>query len=874
MMLTSQKFCFCNRQSFTIKFFLTILALLVAQHVLAQVTESFSDGDFTNAPAWSGNQSSFVVENGELRLKAEASAGSSFLVTSSNAIQDASWECVVRLSFNPSSSNRTQIYLVSNAQDLTMPLNGYYVMIGDTPDEISLYRQSGTTKTKIIDGANGRVNLTTVLVKVRVVRDNAGNWELFSDVDLSGTLTSEGTTVDTTYTQASWFGILCAYTATRSDDFYFDDMTVKGSPVRDNTPPELEAVNVLSSQSVELKFSEPLDVSTAQIVTNYILSPGSWVPSTVTPGSEAKTVVLTFDQHFSNASESVLSISRLKDVAGNEMIATQKTLFYFQPIASIYKDVIITEIFCDPEPSVGLPKVEFIELFNRSEKVFDLSGWSITDGSTAGVFPKMYLFPGEYVILAPSGESAEFGMLGKTMEITSFPSLNNSSDVLLFKNPDGLVIDAVHYSETWYRDDAKQQGGWSLELIDPHNTCSAEDNWTASEDPGGGTPGRQNSVIANNPDLIGPMILSVIPVSPTELLVRFNEKLANVPLSNQQFVIHPNIEVAEVNFADTLLRSAIILVRQAFDLSTTYSLSASEVYDCSGNIIHNEGNTMLFGVPQEAEQNDLVINEILFNPLPSGVDFVEVYNPSSKFINLRSLTIVNSDNDKASLSTEDRLLAPQQYVVITTNADAIIGQYPSSFESSFCILSPMPSMNDDEGMIKIISEAVLIDSFGYAKTMHSPFLKDDEGVSLERISFAGETNSAANWKSANSAAGFATPGFVNSNSTIETAADSDITIQPEAFSPQESPNDFALIHYNFNSGNWVANVGIVDSYGREICKIANNELLGTSGFFRWDGNRSDGTKARVGYYYVRFEIFDATGVVKLFRKRVAIASRF
>jgi flagellar hook assembly protein FlgD len=67
---------------------------------------------------------------------------------------------------------------------------------------------------------------------------------------------------------------------------------------------------------------------------------------------------------------------------------------------------------------------------------------------------------------------------------------------------------------------------------------------------------------------------------------------------------------------------------------------------------------------------------------------------------------------------------------------------------------------------------------------------------------------------------------------------------------------------------------VLDSYGRTIFNIANNELLGASGFFRWDGNASDGSKARIGYYMVKVEVFDATGVVRVFKKRLAIASRF
>ncbi len=872
MMITSQKFCFCNKQSFTIRYFLTFCSLLIAQHVLAQVTESFSDGDFTNAPAWSGNQTNFIVENGELRLKAEPVSGNAFLSTPSDVIQNASWECLVRMAFNPSGTNRTQIYISSDSEDLAGSLNGYFVMIGDAPDEISLYRQSGNTNTKIIDGANGRVNLSMINTRIKVTRDDVGNWELFSDVGLTGTYLSEGTAFDDSFIQGSRFGVLCTYTSTRSDDFYFDDIMVTGSPVADVTPPQVELLRVVSSQTIELVFSEPLNRLTAEVESNYVKTPGSTNPEQAILAVDEKTITLSFKEHFTNAREAHLSISGVEDVSGNKMTSSEKTFVYFQSVPAISKDIIITEIFADPEPSQGLPAAEFVEIFNRSEKVFDLSNWSIGDEGSIGVLPKIYLFPGDYLAVASTTSASLFPENYNVVGVSNFPSLNNTGDLLMLRDVSQQLIDAVRYSDLWYHDSEKQNGGWSLELIDPQNTCSESENWIASDDESGGTPGRQNSVLANKPDVTGPAIVSVIPISDSEIIVRFNEKLENTPPSGQQFSIEPVVAISRVSFTDSLLTSVMITVTDPLDVTTSYSLTSHDVYDCAGNIIQSK--TIRFGVPQPASRNDILINEILFNPKPTGVDFVELYNASAKFVNLKDIEIINGSSSSTNLSNEDRLIAPAQYAVVTTKPDVIIGEYPGSFESNFLRATDMPSMNDDEGMIKLTSSEVLIDSFSYSKSMHSPFIKDEEGVALERISFSEETNLVANWKSASSVSGFATPGFINSNSRPEFIAKGEVNVVPEVFSPLEGQPDFVLIHYAFDTGGQVANVNILDSHGRAIFQVANNEVLGTSGFFRWDGNSADGRKARIGYYMVKFEVFDATGVVRVFKKRLAIASRF
>jgi flagellar hook assembly protein FlgD len=70
-----------------------------------------------------------------------------------------------------------------------------------------------------------------------------------------------------------------------------------------------------------------------------------------------------------------------------------------------------------------------------------------------------------------------------------------------------------------------------------------------------------------------------------------------------------------------------------------------------------------------------------------------------------------------------------------------------------------------------------------------------------------------------------------------------------------------------------ANVKILDQQGRTIKELASNELLGMTGFFRWDGETEEGGNARIGYYIVWVELFDMDGSVVTFKKRVVIASR-
>jgi len=854
-----------------------ILGLLLSHSALAQFSDDFSDDDFSGNPAWTGDNLKFTIDNFRLRLQAPTVTSTAYLSTPSQAINNADWEFTVRLEFNPSSSNYTRVYLVSNQANLSEPLNGYFVIIGDTPDEVSLYRQSGSSITKIVDGLDGSVNLSTVDVAVKVTRDNLGNWELFSDVGITGTYTSEGTAIDNTFNASTYFGILCTYTSTRSDKFYFDDFNIIGDPYVDVDSPTLLEVEVLSSQEIVLHFNEPIDPVTSTDPLLYALGSGIVHPAeaVVQPGGQS--IKLSFNQHFQNGFIHSLMVNGVKDLVGNALTTT-RTFLYFQPMPVHAKDIIITEIFSDPSPQVNLPDAEYVEIYNRSINPINILGWTLSDGSSLATLPDKIILPDEYRVITSSSNVSKFGTSATVLGVSNFPTLNNSGDTLTIKTPAGETIDSLNYNLSWYRNIDKQEGGWSLELIDLNNPCAEEENWTASENESGGTPGEVNSVFANKPDLTGPQLVSAIVISSSQLLLFFNEKLAS-PISNAvAFTVSPNIEVINYFFKSKALRSIVLDLSTSIAARQLYTITVENLFDCNGNNINSEFNTANFALHENAEAGDVLINEILFNPRPNGVDFVELYNNSDKYINLKDLNIGNISEElienSKSLSSSDLILAPSTYLVLTSDPITLKSNYPQGKEEKFIPIS-LPSFPDDKGSVAISdNQNSLIDYFSYDEDFHSPFIKDEEGVSLERISFTSITNTRENWTSASSTANFATPGYINSNFRSGISADAgEVEVYPPIIVPASGGSDFSQINFRFDQSGFVANVRIIDHQGRLIKTLANNVTLGQEGSFRWEGEMEDGNKARAGYYIVWFEVFNASGNVKTYRKRVIIALR-
>jgi hypothetical protein len=852
--------------------------LAVAFDGKAQFTDSFTDNDFTNNPSWQGDNSKFVIDNAQLKLQAPAEANHAFLSTPSLSINNAQWQFFVKLEFNPSSSNYARVYLVSDQADLSAPLNGYFILVGDTPDEISLYKQTGTAMTKIIDGVDGVVNSSLVESLIKVTRTDMGSWELFIDIGNSGSFVSQGSVTDNSFDASAYFGVFCNYTSTRSDKFYFDDFMVTGDPYIDATAPVVNLIEVISSNKLLIHFNEEVDPVTSIDINHYSVGNGIGNPSSMELLSDQKSVELIFNSNFENGVSQTILIADVTDVAGNAIVNSTIPFLYFVSIPAQPKDIIITEILADPSPQVGLPDAEYIEVYNRSANPFELNNWIFSDGNSIAMLPSQIILPGTYWIVTSTTNSSKFGLTANVIGVSNFPTLNNSTDTLTIKSPEGLTIDSLNYNLSWYQSIDKQEGGWALELIDPNNPCGEEDNWTSSENENGGTPGLVNSVLANKPDLTGPQLTSLNVIATHKLQLTFNEKLKSPLSPGTTITISPDPGVSGIYFDTKALRSLIIELSSTLMAKQLYSITVNNILDCNGNPIDAKYNQIEFALPEEAEEGDVLINEILFNPRPGGVDFVELYNNSDKYIDLKNWSVANFNEEKISnpknISSTSLTISPGEYFAITTDQHILKDHYPLGKEEQF-IQASLPTFPDDEGSVAIVSvSGLVIDYFYYDKKFHSKFIKDEDGVSLERISLTENTNEISNWTSASSTIGFASPGYINSNFRLDNIISvGEVKIEPPIFSPYSIGSNFSQINFNFDQTGFVANIKIFDQQGRLIKTIANNATLGFNGFFRWDGDHDDGTRAQAGYYIVWFEVFNASGLLKTFRERVIIALR-
>lgn len=852
-------------------FFLLFLHQLSS--VYSQFSDNFSDGNFTSSPAWVGNTFDFTVNSGELQLNAPAVSGYKYLSTNSQSINNATWEFQVRMTFGTSSSNFAKVYLTSNTLDLSGALNGYYVLLGGTNDDVSLYRQTGTTSSQLIDGRDGAIGGATVDVRVRVTRTTAGLWEVLTDT--SSVLLSEGTAIDITHPQSLFFGVGCNFTSTRSTRFYFDDFVVTGNAAVDTTKPTLDSVRVISNSQLELVFSEPVDPSTSQLIANYSANNGLGTPLTAVQNStNFNKVTLSFSSSFSLGTINTLSVNNVTDISGNSLTSTNKNFVYFLPATAQYRDVVINEIFADPTPIVGLPDGEFVELYNPTNKYYNLDNWTLSDGSSTATLGNYILAPDSFLLLVSNSSLSDFSSYANKIGLSSFPGLNNLGETLTLINNNGTVIDAVEYSDKFYQDEVKKEGGFSLEQINSRAKCFNQSNWTASQNPSGGTPGSINSIWDTTRDSSFPRIVSCIASSNTRVLIQFS-KTIDTSLFLRNIQLSGGLTIVSLMATNLFSSELELVISPSLDTGRLYKLSLDSLRDCEGNIAKTETEFVL----AHANTNGaIVINELLFNPYSGEDDFVELYNNSELFLDLKNWQLGNEENGMAGNLISipiHYVIKPKEYVVITKDYSVVTNRYKTHSSDHFIEIESLPSYPNEEGTVYLLlpsgSES---DKFSYSEEFHFALLRDVEGVSLERVNFQLPTQESSNWHSAAEEVGFATPGVKNSQFTKRSETFNILSISPEIFSPDNDGfEDLLTLNYTMPEVGYVGNITIYDSQGRLTKTLIQNQLLAKTGSFTWDGVTEDNTKARVGRYVILFEYFNLEGTVKIEKTTCVVGHR-
>src|SRR6185503_9781454 len=217
-------------------FFLTALFCIAIANVKssAQSVDSFSDGNFTSSPAWTGDTANWtIVANSDvaagatgsntLRLNSDDTSPNQLRTQIANWDVQQSWGFFIgRRGQAYTAQNHAIIWLYDNESDLlSSTVDGYRLLIGDDTgaDEIFLQRMINGVATTILASSGAIPNgLTDIGFLVRVTRDSAGLFTLYTSTlpaangtgaiatdqpNVTNVTVNQGGAIDTTITPAA-----------------------------------------------------------------------------------------------------------------------------------------------------------------------------------------------------------------------------------------------------------------------------------------------------------------------------------------------------------------------------------------------------------------------------------------------------------------------------------------------------------------------------------------------------------------------------------------------------------------------------------------------------------------------------------------------
>lgn len=804
---------------------------------LAQDTliDYFSDGNFTQELQWKGDTSAFIVNNKlQLQLFASPSSSPQQLYTSSTKIEGGSWSFYNKMLFNPSSQNYTEVILINPDTNFSSS-NKLSLELGKNQDKITVKAYDDGNSEILIESDISVFNHSINTIWCKIFQEQS-IWTLTYSIDSLQWVTLPSFFYPSQPTAT--FGIKCHYSSTRKDKFFFDDFKISGLPYKDSIPPLIIRDQLSDSLTYVLEFSEPIDTSSLYLNASIYINQNSNALASANIISP-QTIELHFN-HIQYNTNFNLHIKDITDLYGNTMSDTVFT-FYIQKIYPY--DIEIYEFMADPSPPVYLPEIEYIEIKNRSEYPINLYQCQLQIGKNKIPLPKYNLNPNQLVVLYPNSAKSIIDSTISTIFLNSSISLPNSSGIIELLDSNNLQLHALKYKDTWYKNDNKINGGWSLEQLS-NFPCIQESAWAASEDYRGGSPGEEHneSIIIDSPKIYKP---NGYALTDSTLQLTFSFSILNRSFTNNVYfecnlgidsIKRVDAFTLELFFTETMVKNKLYKLQLSDQLQPCFPLIWEDLY---------------FGRPSLPLPNLIKISEVCFDTDNEHSEFIEFKNTSNLLLDVYDLVlgVIKDSNFTIAPCSENHILWPKNsFLVLARHLDKLKHYYPLNPEAIYIELEDWITLDDENGEIKLLNRSLqTLDTGCYASYWHTTFLNETQNISLERIDLHSNPCYSESWISASKDVDFASPGFINSQSLSTEISNHFMA----SFSPNnDGIDDLWEYIINFNLPENVLDILVYDLNGYKRYIHSNGLITGISYMIIWDGKDSDGHLLPVGTYII------------------------
>ncbi|NQV41639.1 MAG: lamin tail domain-containing protein [Candidatus Marinimicrobia bacterium] len=510
-------------------------------------------------------------------------------------------------------------------------------------------------------------------------------------------------------------------------------------------------------------------------------------------------------------------------------------------------------------------QVEFLEFVNTSSSELDLRGWSYRDrsGAEGAVVSQLIIQPDSLFLW--TGNALKLSdwapPSASILQLSTWPSLNNSSDSIFILDPLGRRMITLGYESP-----PEAESGKSLERLALWKAQDLESSWSVCQDPRGITPGLENSLFLPPRNLavqeltfLDSILWVDIPFSVRIAVMNTGINLVESALLNAR-LFHDGLTVGDWSWNVVDLHGGDAITRDVDLFSETSGWVTLEV------TVHDDGdetsndNIISQQIYLSEEGSGPILNEVMPLPVVGQDEWIEMYNGSENPIDLRGWVLTDNSGVTASLSDTSLLLAGRHYLVF--GPDDAKGQ--ESHDGGYQYIQHFPTLNNTEERLKLYDpQGIPMDGMSYDN-----FTGLVTGRSLERIRFHVSGEDPGNWSVCVNDFG-STPGEENSLHLDALGSILDVELNPNPFSPNgDGKDDQLVIRYELPFERGLMSVMVFDMAGRQIACPVQVKPISHRGQVWWDGEANYGGKAVTGLYIMKLLFDDQAGKVWSCLKKV------
>jgi len=303
------------------------------------------------------------------------------------------------------------------------------------------------------------------------------------------------------------------------------------------------------------------------------------------------------------------------------------------------KNIIITEIFPNPEGSDN--DLEFVEIFNNSDVVVNLLGWGLGDNSKSKyIFEEKKINPKEYFVIYRSESKI---------------ALNNGAEnVKLYQPLRDTPLENIKYE--------KSVEGWSYSYNQEKN------EWTWSEIV---TPGKENIIkTVNHPPLVNfdcpesGVFRKLIFFDASDTIDEDGDELKFIWELSDEF------ESSEESFEHGFMLDGVYTIKLTVSDGENEATKEKIITIINPSLIDDD----ITSLEPEADQAEIIINEILPNPVDSDAEgeWIEIYNRGGAEINLFNWKVDDEEGGSSAYTFSSSIfLSPKQFYVLDRSESKI-----------------------------------------------------------------------------------------------------------------------------------------------------------------------------------------------------------